>query len=392
MSFEVEVPELGESVVEAYIGRWIKNIGDPVKAGDPLVELETDKVNIEAPSEVDGVLISQLRAEGDVVKVGEVIAVVEEIAAGETAVIPAPSVPEPAATPIVTPIAKKIAEEKGLDVAAIKGSGARGKVTREDVSLTPAPSAPVSASLAPAPQPFSSVDLGRPQERIRLSRRRITIAQRLVEAQHTAAMLTTFNEVDMTAVMDLRQRRKDEFEKRAGVKLGFMSFFVKAVVAALKVYPNVNSQLEGDDLIVKKFYDIGIAVSTPAGLVAPVVRDADRMNFAEIEREIANLAKKARENTLSLAQLQGGTFTVTNGGVFGSLMSTPILNTPQVGILGMHKIQERAVVIDHQIVIRPMMYLAHSYDHRVIDGREAVGFLVKVKELLEDPESLLLEG
>jgi 2-oxoglutarate dehydrogenase E2 component (dihydrolipoamide succinyltransferase) len=312
--------------------------------------------------------------------------------------------------PLASPLARRIAAENNIDLAQVRGNSPRGRVTREDVlnyieqSARPspavsqpqagnaAPAVPVQAAPAPSPKPLTQIETGRREERVRLSRRRQTIAQRLVEAQHNAAMLTTFNEIDMSAVMEVRSRRKDSFKERHNVSLGFMSFFTKAVVGALKAFPRLNAEIQGSDMILKYYYDIGIAVGAEEGLVVPVLRDADRKSFAEIEREIAELAKKARENTLKLEELQGGTFTITNGGVFGSLMSTPILNAPQVGILGMHKIEQRPVVVNGQIVIRPMMYVAVSYDHRIVDGREAVQFLVRVKELVEDPESLLLEG
>jgi 2-oxoglutarate dehydrogenase E2 component (dihydrolipoamide succinyltransferase) len=303
------------------------------------------------------------------------------------------------------PATRRIATERQVDLGAVAGSGPGGRILPQDVRtpvIAPPAQQPASAPVPPAPQPAiqptpqaapAAIGLnGRAEERVRLSRRRQTIAQRLVEAQRTAAMLTTFNEVDMSKVMELRSRRRDEFEKRHGIRLGFMSFFTKACVGALKNYPTVNAELDGDELILKHYYDIGIAVGAEEGLVVPVLRDADRKSFAEIEREVRELGQRAQDNKLTLAELQGGTFTITNGGVYGSLLSTPILNTPQVGILGMHKIEQRPVVVNGEIVVRPMMYLALSYDHRVVDGRGAVQFLVKVKELIEDPEALLLEG
>ncbi|CAM3590191.1 2-oxoglutarate dehydrogenase complex dihydrolipoyllysine-residue succinyltransferase [Marinicrinis lubricantis] len=416
---EIKVPELGESISEGTLVKWIVKEGDSVNQGDVLAELETDKVNLEISAEESGVVQKLVRAEGDNVLVGEVIAV---IGAADTAAAPqiitekqsaaeAPSVPaeQPATSPaapaavvssdvLATPAARKYAREKGIDLREVPSRDPFGRVNQEDVKSHAA-----AVSSAPSPVPSapqqgiifetSSEASAKPVERRRMSRRRQTIANRLVQAQHTAAMLTTFNEVDMTAILDVRKRRKDAFKEKYDVNLGFMSFFTKAVVGALKTYPLLNAEIDGDDILVKKFYDIGIAVSAKEGLVVPVVRDANKLGFAEIEKEILTLANKARSNTLSLAELQGGTFTITNGGVFGSLLSTPILNAPQVGILGMHKIQLRPVAIDaERMENRPMMYIALSYDHRIVDGAEAVGFLVKVKELLEDPESLLLEG
>jgi 2-oxoglutarate dehydrogenase E2 component (dihydrolipoamide succinyltransferase) len=432
MSVEIRVPALGESIVDAVIATWLKHEGDAVSVGDALVELETDKVNVEVSAEQSGVLQKIVKKEGEEVAVGDVIGMIGETAqeaqtqsaataqASATVAQPATGVAEASAAGdgqrLVSPLARRIAAENNVNLAQIKGNSPHGRVTREDVinyieqssqasapaPATPAPVtqannvAPAQPALAPVPLP-SSKPLAQPEpggreERVRLSRRRLTIAQRLVEAQHNAAMLTTFNEIDMSAVMEVRSRRKDAFKERHNVSLGFMSFFTKAVVGALKAFPRLNAEIQGSDMILKHYYDIGIAVGAEEGLVVPVLRDADRKSFAEIEREIAELAKKARENTLKLEELQGGTFTITNGGVFGSLMSTPILNAPQVGILGMHKIEQRPVVVSGQIVIRPMMYVAVSYDHRIVDGREAVQFLVRVKELVEDPESLLLEG
>jgi 2-oxoglutarate dehydrogenase E2 component (dihydrolipoamide succinyltransferase) len=427
MSVEVRVPTLGESIVDATIATWHKKEGDLVQRGDVLVELETDKVNVDVPAEQDGVLQKVSKQVGDVVAVGEVIAVIEESAKATL------SAPKSNGTPLVetvsqqslvsstppvpkstdtqrppSPLARRIAAEHQIDIAQIRGSSPHGRVTKEDViqyleqnvKNTPTPSTTPSIPVAPVKSgqlpssPLSqptSTGLGR-EERIRMTRRRQTIAQRLVEAQHTAAMLTTFNEVDMTAIIDIRTRRKETFKEKHNVSLGFMSFFTKATVAALKAFPFLNAEIQGTEIILKHYYDIGIAVSTDEGLVVPVLRDADRKSFAEIEREIADMAKRARTNTLGLAELQGGTFTITNGGIFGSLLSTPILNGPQVGILGMHKIEQRPIALNGQVVIRPMMYLAMSYDHRIVDGSEAVRFLVKIKELLEDPETLLLEG
>ncbi len=398
MAVEIKVPTLGESIVEATVGAWHKHEGDPVTAGEVLVELETDKVTVEVTATGSGVLSRILKPDGATVTIGELLGVIAE------------KVEEPA-TPLrdgarvtATPVARRLAETHGVDITAIPGSGPGGRVTKDDVirhgasSPTPLQTETVQAVTpgTPAPTPATQSapvpDDGRREERIRMTRRRQTIAARLVEAQRTAAMLTTFNEIDMSAVIDLRKRRRESFRERHGVGLGFMSFFTKAVIGALKAFPLLNAEIRGDEIIVKHYYDIGIAVSTDEGLVVPVLRNADRLSFAEIERGIEELARRARESKLTIADLQGGTFTITNGGIFGSLMSTPILNAPQVGILGMHKIQERPVALNGQVVIRPMMYVALSYDHRIIDGREAVSFLVRVKELVEDPERLLLEG
>ncbi len=438
MPVEITVPQLGESIVEATVGRWLKGEGDTVAVGESVVELETDKVNMDVAATAGGVLQSILQPEGETVNVGDALAVVDESAAGASAPAvntsaaaqtssqparisnsnaaieqkpePAPREPHFTAPPgtlasptmqeedaeatRATPVARRMATEHGVELASVRGTGPSGRVTREDVAAyvtsreTPAVSAPAAA--APLLPPVSGGE--RREERVRMSRRRQTIAQRLVEAQHNAAMLTTFNEVDMTAIMDLRKRRRDSFKERYGIGLGFMSFFTRAVISALKAYPRLNAEIQGTDMILKRYYDIGIAVGAEEGLVVPVVRDADTLSFAEIEQQIATLAGKAREGTLNLAELQGGTFTITNGGVFGSLLSTPILNTPQVGILGMHKIQERPIAVNGQVLIRPMMYLAMSYDHRIVDGSEAVRFLVHTKEMLEDPVSLLLES
>lgn len=418
---EIKVPELAESISEGTISQWLINIGDKVTKGDSIVELETDKVNIELNAEDTGVITQLLKEPGDVVEVGDVIAIIEEhAAAAATSAAPAAAPtaapeepaketsnqqntqPEPelpkAARPIASPAARKLARELGIDLQQVNSSDLLGRIRPDDVKAhTQTPAAPVApkvekASPKPAVKQIDE-DLDKPVERVKMSRRRQTIAKRLVEVQHTAAMLTTFNEVDMSAIMDLRSKRKDAFYDKHGVRLGFMSFFTKAVVSALKQYPLLNAEINGDELMIKKFYDIGIAVAAPEGLVVPVVRDANKKNFAEIEQEISNLGKKARDNALTLNDLQGGTFTITNGGVFGSLMSTPILNSPQVGILGMHKIQTRPVAIDaERMENRPMMYIALSYDHRIVDGKEAVSFLATVKELLEDPHSLLLEG
>ncbi len=423
MAVEIHVPELGESVADATVGRWLKQEGQAVKSGEPLVELETDKINFEVEAEQDGVLESISKGEGATVGVGEVIGTIGESAAegdGSEAPPAEKTAKEERAEAEDTahketdghrevedgvrasPSVRKLAQEYDIDLAEVSGSGSGGRVTREDVERLirgqdrggmptreaerPAPQEDGRGEATPAPTADSR------EERVRLSRRRLTIAQRLVESQQNSAMLTTFNEVDMSAVMKLRRRRKDAFQERTGARLGFMSFFTKAAVAALKAFPKVNAELQDKDLVLKHYYDVGVAVSTDEGLVVPVVRDADRKNFAEIEGAIADLATKAREGKLTLEDLRGGTFTITNGGIFGSLVSTPILTLPQVAILGMHKIQERPVAVDGEVEIRPMMYIALSYDHRVIDGAEAVSFLVRIKEMIEDPESLLLEG
>lgn len=410
---------MGESISEGTIARWAVKVGDTVQQGDLLLELETDKVNLEISADQGGVIAEIIRQEGDTVQIGEVVGRIGE---GGAAAAPAPAAPAasapaapaaapaaaapaaPAAAPAAadsaanvpaSPAARKLAREQGIDLSRTPTRDPLGRVYPEDVRAAGSAPAPAAAPAAkPAPAAASAaVNPAKPSERKRMSRRRLTIANRLVEAQHNAAMLTTFNEVDMTAILDVRKRRKQSFQEKFEVNLGFMSFFTKAVVGALKRFPLLNAEIDGEDIIEKHYYDIGIAVAAKEGLVVPVVRDADRLGFAEIERTIADLAKKARSNTLSLSDLSGGTFTITNGGVFGSLLSTPILNAPQVGILGMHKIQYRPVAINNETMeIRPMMYLALSYDHRIVDGAEAVSFLVKVKELLEDPESLLLES
>ncbi|MFC6331713.1 2-oxoglutarate dehydrogenase complex dihydrolipoyllysine-residue succinyltransferase [Paenibacillus septentrionalis] len=420
---DIIVPELGESISEGTITKWFVKVGDTVNQGDVLLELETDKVNIEISAESSGVVGSIHKQDGDVVLVGEAIGSIGE-GSGAPAAAPAEAQPtaeaapspapaaEPAAAAVAvaapaaqaggssaavtaSPAARKLAREQGIDLNQVQNTDAIGRIYPDNVrthNQAPA-AAPSAAASKPAAASAAVSAEGKQVERKRMSRRRATIAKRLVEAQHTAAMLTTFNEVDMTAILDLRKRRKESFFEKNEVNLGFMSFFTKAVVGALKQFPLLNAEIDGEDIVVKKFYDIGIAVAAKEGLVVPVVRDADRLGFAEIERNISELAKKARANTLTLDELQGGSFTITNGGVFGSLLSTPILNTPQVGILGMHKIQIRPVAIDEErMENRPMMYIALSYDHRIVDGSEAVRFLVTVKELLEDPEQLLLQG
>lgn len=406
---EIKVPELAESITEGTISQWYKNEGDVVEQGEAIAEIETDKVNMDIHTEHAGVLTQVLKQAGETVMIGETIAKLTEGAApAETASPKLDAKPEekesqPAPQPVVeqaekqpsrlaaSPAARKKARELGVDISKLPTRDPLGRIRPEDV--TPLPTAAPQPT-APATPATGAPSNEKPVERIPMSRRRQTIATRLVEAQHNAAMLTTFNEVDMSAIMDLRRRRKETFFEKHDVRLGFMSFFTKAVVGGLKKFPLLNAEIQGTEMVVKKYYDIGIAVAAKEGLVVPVVRDADRLSFAEIEREIASLAKKAQENKLTLAELQGGSFTITNGGVFGSLFSTPILNAPQVGILGMHTIQRRPVVVDEhdKVEVRPMMYIALSYDHRIVDGKEAVSFLTTVKALLEDPENLLLEG
>ena len=387
----IVVPQLGESIVEARVARWLKKEGDRVETGEPVVELETEKVNLEVGADRGGVITSIKRKEGDDVKVGELLAVVEDSAAAAA----------PAEEPRATPTARRMAKEHDVNIGALQGSGSAGRVTKQDVQKTLAPVAPAAQtadkSVAPtaresAPPPPRRGPGDRTEERVRMSKRRQTIARRLVEALRTAAMLTTFNDVDMTAVMELRDRRKEAFKKQSGVGLGIASFFVKAGIAALRAFPQLNAEIQGDEIVLKHYYDIGVAVGAEGGLVVPVLRDTNRMSFAQIELAIRDFAKRAADGTLTLEDLKGGTFTITNGGVFGSLLSTPILNPPQVGILGLHKIQDRAVPLDGQVVIRPMMYLALTYDHRIVDGREAVQFLVKVKNYIEDPGYLMLES
>ncbi|MDQ0228918.1 2-oxoglutarate dehydrogenase complex dihydrolipoyllysine-residue succinyltransferase [Metabacillus malikii] len=410
---EIKVPELAESITEGTIAQWLKQPGELVEKGEYLLEVETDKVNVELTAEYTGVLKEVHKESGDTVQVGETIGVIDiNSHSAEPATKSEEKIEEAVQAdsknvevednnkqrPIASPAARKLARERGIDLQQVKTVDPLGRVRKQDVeahsegSVQPNEQQKSVAKNTEKQEAFKEQP-GKPIERIKMSRRRQTIANRLVEVQQTAAMLTTFNEVDMTAVMEVRKRRKDKFFETHDVRLGFMSFFTKAVVAALKQYPLLNAEIHGNEIVMKKYYDIGIAVSAPEGLVVPVVRDADRLNFAGIESEILNLAVKARDNKLGLSDLQGGTFTITNGGVFGSLMSTPILNGPQVGILGMHKIQLRPVAIDEEkIENRPMMYIALSYDHRIVDGKEAVSFLATVKELLEDPESLLLEG
>jgi 2-oxoglutarate dehydrogenase E2 component (dihydrolipoamide succinyltransferase) len=412
---DIRVPTLGESVTEATIGRWFKHPGDAVAVDEPVVELETDKVTIEVPAPAAGVLSEILVKDGETVAPGALLGQIKEGAAAPAKSAPAPAgaapptakpAPPPAPAPTaakvppadapLAPSVRKLAAESGISASTVPGSGKDGRVTKGDMmeAIARAVAAPT-----PVAQPAAAVQVRAPsppddaarEERVRMSRLRQTIARRLKEAQNTAAMLTTFNEVDMAHVMALRAEYKDLFEKKHGVKLGFMGFFVRTCVQALKEIPAVNAEIDGSDIVYKNYYHIGVAVGTEKGLVVPVVRDADQRSLAEIEKTIADFGRRAREGALAIEEMQGGTFTISNGGVYGSLMSTPILNAPQSGILGMHKIQERPMVLDGAIKPRPMMYLALSYDHRIVDGREAVTFLVRVKELLEDPARLVLD-
>jgi 2-oxoglutarate dehydrogenase E2 component (dihydrolipoamide succinyltransferase) len=431
MAIKIEVPELGESVLEATVSRWLKKEGDFVNVGEVLVELETDKVNLEVGAKGAGVLQKIEAAEGADVKVGDVLGTIEEKAGeekeerGKKDQAPeAVQKPEPVETkqtetqaeskeaparkdgqqmeretaPQVSPVAARLARDRNVDVSKIEGTGNEGRVTKADVEsyLQKQEKAPGSGAARPSErereQPVSVAPSDRREERTRMSRRRRTIAQRLLEASQTTAMLTTFNELDMSAVMDIRKRHNEEFQKRYSVKLGFMSFFVKASISALRAFPQVNAEIDGEELVFKHYYDIGMAVGSSEGLVVPVLRDADHLSFAEIEQRIKDLVAKTEEGKLSIEDLRGGTFTITNGGVFGSLLSTPILNPPQVGILGLHKIEERPIALNGQVVIRPMMYVALSYDHRIVDGREAVQFLVHIKQVLEDPAWMLVGG
>jgi len=412
MPANIVVPEVGESIVDARVAKWLRREGEVVAVGDPLVELETDKIDLEVSAPQGGVLKRIDRKDGEDVKVGEVLGVIEE--ATGTAAQPSPAQAAAPAKPVEaaksaertrsTPTARKAAEEHDVDLTRVRGSGDAGRVMRRDVEQaatggngrSAAPATPAPAE-TPRARPVTPVAELRPpagdrtEERVRMSKRRATIAKRLIEAQSTAAMLTTFNEVDMSAVMALRERHKQAFKDRHGVGLGIASFFVKASIGALRAFPRLNAEIQGDEMILKRYYDIGVAVGASEGLVVPVLRDADRMSFAQIEQQIREFAKRAEDGTLSLADLKGGTFTITNGGVFGSLLSTPILNPPQVGILGLHAIQQRPIAVNGQVVVHPMMYVALTYDHRIVDGAEAVQFLVRVKQLVEDPGALLLD-
>ena len=433
MTTKIIVPEMGESVLEATVSRWHKKEGDPVKVGDILVELETDKVNLEVGAKSSGVLSKVEVPEGGDVKVGDVLGTIDEAGKQpEAAAQNAPAEPEKAEpaeakqpeavrkdgseverqpAPQLTPVAARLARENNVDVSQLSGTGTQGRVTKTDVEQflqgqgqekaaeTEQPpqveseATPAKSTVSAQPQKPALVSRSQgAEERIRMSRRRKTIAQRLLEASQGTAMLTTFNEIDMSAVMDLRKRRNEDFQKRYGIKLGFMSFFVKAAIRALKAFPPLNAEIQGDEIVLKRHYDIGMAIGSEEGLVVPVLRAADQLSFAEIEKRIKDFVDKTQQGKLAIEDLRGGTFTITNGGVFGSLLSTPILNPPEVGILGLHKIEERPVALNGQVVIRPMMYVALSYDHRIVDGREAVQFLVRVKELLEDPGFMLVDG
>ena len=415
MTTEIRVPTLGESVTEATIGRWFKQPGEAVAADEPVVELETDKVTVEVPAPASGVLAEILAKDGETVAPGALLGQIQEggapakaapapakaapaapKAAPQPPPQPKPAAPRPAAADVLAPSVRKIAEESGIDAAHVSGTGRDGRVTKGDMiaaieraAAAPTPVAqPAAAIQMRAPSP--SDDAAR-EERVRMTKLRQTIARRLKDAQNTAAMLTTFNEVDMGSVMALRNQYKELFEKKHGVKLGFMGFFVRASIQALKELPAVNAEIDGTDVIYKNYYHVGVAVGTEKGLVVPVLREADQRSLADIEKTIADFGRRAREGTLKIEEMQGGTFTISNGGIYGSLMSTPILNAPQSGILGMHKIQERPMAVRGEIKLRPMMYLALSYDHRIVEGREAVTFLVRLKEILEDPERLILD-
>jgi 2-oxoglutarate dehydrogenase E2 component (dihydrolipoamide succinyltransferase) len=419
MPANIVVPEVGESIVDARVAKWLRREGEVVAVGDPLVELETDKIDLEVSAPQGGVLKRIDRKDGEDVKVGEVLGVIEEAAgAAQTVTAPAAASLDTASEKSAndrtrsTPTARKAAQEHDVDLSRVRGSGDAGRVMRRDVEEaatggdgrtvaappSPASAPPVAATPSSAKaRPIAPIAEVRPaagdrsEERVRMSKRRATIAKRLVEAQSTAAMLTTFNEVDMSAVMALRERHKQSFKERHGVSLGIASFFVKASIGALRAFPRLNAEIQGDEMVLKHYFDIGVAVGASEGLVVPIIRDADRLSFAQIEQQIREFAKRAEDGSLSLADLRGGTFTITNGGVFGSLLSTPILNPPQVGILGLHAIQQRPVAVNGQVVVHPMMYVALTYDHRIVDGAEAVQFLVRVKQLVEDPGALLLD-
>ncbi|WP_114226682.1 MULTISPECIES: 2-oxoglutarate dehydrogenase complex dihydrolipoyllysine-residue succinyltransferase [Sphingomonas] len=413
MGIEVKVPTLGESITEATLGQWLKKPGEAVAVDEPIASLETDKVSVDVPSPVAGTFGEALVGEGDTVNVGAVIATIAEgAAAAPAAAAPkaeaAPAPAAPAAAPAqghevtdeqaqalrLSPAVRRAVQESGVDPAGLTGTGKDGRLTKEDVSKAagaPTAKAPDAPAAAPAAQAAAPATGSRSEERIRMTRLRQTVAKRLKDAQNTAALLTTFNDVDMTEVIAARARYKDLFEKKHGIRLGFMGFFVKAVALAARDVPAVNARIEGDEIVYSNYLDVSVAVSAPKGLVVPVVRSADQMSFAEIEKAIAGYGKKAKDGTLTADDMKGGTFTISNGGVFGSLLSTPIINPPQSAVLGMHRIEERPVVKDGQIVARPMMYLALSYDHRLIDGREAVTFLVRIKEAIEDPTRLLID-
>lgn len=405
MSIDLKVPSVGESVTEVIIGEWLVQPGDYVEEDAPVVVVESDKVNLEVPAPQSGVLAEVLLSAGDTARVGEVLGRIEAGerpagASGDAGEQPAPTTDEPSGggEARVTPAARRLLAENGLAAGDVKATGPGGRLLKEDVlrhveakAAAPkaAPPAPRAAKAAPLPTPVPAGE--RVEERVRMSPLRRTVARRLVEAQQTAALLTTFNEIDMSAVMELRKAHRDAFIERYDIKLGFMSFFVKAVVEALKQFPAVNARIEGDEIVYHHYFDIGVAVGGGRGLVVPVIRNAERLGFAEVEQTIADLGRRARDNKLKLEDLTGGTFSITNGGVYGSLLSTPIINPPQSGILGMHGIQERPIAVDGQVVIRPMMYVALTYDHRIVDGREAVTFLKRIKECVESPVRMLLE-
>ncbi|MCU6452746.1 2-oxoglutarate dehydrogenase complex dihydrolipoyllysine-residue succinyltransferase [Sphingomonas sp. A2-49] len=418
MATEVTVPVLGESITEATVGEWLKQPGDPVKADEPIASLETDKVSVEVPSPVAGVMGSHAVQVGDTVQVGAMLATIE--AGGGAAASPAPAAPAPAAAPTtpaaaptaapapapaaalqpeasndspaaLSPSVRRAVLEYGLDPSSITGTGKDGRITREDVTAAAASKPAAAPAPAASPAPAAAPATGRKEERVKMTRLRQTIAKRLKEAQNTAAMLTTFNDVDMSAVIAARAKYKDLFEKKHGVRLGFMGFFVKAATMALKDIPSVNASIEGDEIVYHDYADISVAVSSPGGLVVPVIRDAQDLTVAGIEKTIGDFGKRAKDGTLKMDEMRGGTFTISNGGVFGSLMSTPIINPPQSAVLGLHRIEDRPVVVDGQVVVRPMMYLALSYDHRLIDGREAVTFLVALKNAIEDPTRILID-
>ncbi len=399
MATEVKVPVLGESITEATLGEWLKQPGDPVALDEPVASLETDKVSVEVGAPVAGVMGQHAVQVGDVVLVGAMIATIDAgVAAAAAPVAAAPASAEPAseaAPAALSPSVRRAVLETGVDPSTVTGTGKDGRLTKDDVlaaASTPAAPAPAVAATPAAPAlPVATTTGTRKEERVRMTRLRQTIAKRLKEAQNSAAMLTTFNDVDMTAVIEARNKYKDLFEKKHGVRLGFMGFFAKAACLALKDVPSVNASIEGDEIVYHDYADISVAVSSPGGLVVPVVRNADTMSVAQIERTIGDFGKRAKDGTLKIDEMQGGTFTISNGGVFGSLMSTPIINPPQSAVLGLHRIEDRAVVVNGQIVIRPMMYLALSYDHRLIDGREAVTFLVALKNAIEDPTRILID-
>jgi 2-oxoglutarate dehydrogenase E2 component (dihydrolipoamide succinyltransferase) len=415
MATEVLVPTLGESITEATLGEWLKQPGDAVAADEPIASLETDKVSVEVPSPIAGVMGPHAVKPGDTVAVGAMIATIEagegtapakkeeepaeakpaEVAPAEkpaeTAGQQAPAAPEDDTPAALSPSVRRAILEHGVDPSTVKGTGKDGRITKDDVVAAAAKPAPSTSAPAEQAAPATSSALGRKEERVRMTRLRQTIAKRLKEAQNSAAILTTFNDCDMTAVMEARAKYKDLFEKKHGVRLGFMGFFVKAACMALKDVPSVNASIEGEEIVYHDYADISVAVSAPGGLVVPVIRDADQMSVAQVEKTIGDFGKRAKDGTLKMEEMKGGTFTISNGGVFGSLMSTPIINPPQSGVLGLHRIEDRAVVRDGQIVIRPMMYLALSYDHRLVDGREAVTFLVALKNAIEDPTRILID-